>query len=179
MSDRSVLVPGFARVFGPPEGAERRRRWVAWAPHGACVPCDRHARRFRRSTCGVSPLGPLFRETGQTSFHFASIQAGDPAPPFIRATSSHLRQPRLATARAVIRDDPELCAACTQNPGATPCSANGPPPEGALSEQGGVTICEKRESASLTLLFARSVNIVAAASNRRPRNGPEVQRSRV
>src|SRR5262249_21427016 len=50
------------------------------------------------------------------SFHFAPIPAGEPAPPFIRSTSSHLRQPRLATARAVIRDDPKLLFALGQEP---------------------------------------------------------------
>ena len=109
------------------------QRYVSLAPLRGAARRVTGTRASRRSTCGVSPLGPLFRETGQTSFHFASIPAGDPAPPFIRATSSHLRQPRLATARAVIRDDPVLWFAWTKDPGATPCSANITLHESALS----------------------------------------------
>src|SRR3954471_6726811 len=49
---------------------------VTVAPRRRCrVPCYRHA-RLPALHYGVSPLGPLFRETGRTSFHFAPIQAG-------------------------------------------------------------------------------------------------------
>src|SRR4051812_16026033 len=59
---------------GSHEGAERRLGAATWGIF-ARLPRDRQARR-RRSTGGVSPLGPLFRETGRTSFHFAPIQVG-------------------------------------------------------------------------------------------------------
>src|SRR5262249_20970324 len=76
------------------EGAERRLALrLSLAPLGGAACRVTGTRASRRSTGSVSPLGPLFRETGRTSFHFAPIQAGQPAPPFIRSASSHLRQP--------------------------------------------------------------------------------------
>ena len=57
---------------------------------------------------------------------------GQPAPPFIRSTSSHLRQPRLATERAVIRDDPGP-GYVSQEPRATPCSVHQASLEDALN----------------------------------------------
>src|SRR3954454_11619673 len=81
---RDSSAPEIVRRGAPPsfpspskEGGERRlAQHLGLAPlrGAACRVTGRRA--SRRSTCGVSPLGPLFRETGQTSFHFASIQAG-------------------------------------------------------------------------------------------------------
>src|SRR3954451_3057301 len=88
---------------------ERSAGWryvVVWAPSWKAPAYRfRHARR---------PGAPLWRFSSRAALpgnrtdelSLRPDPGGQPAPPFIRSTSSHLRQPRLATAQAVIRDDP-------------------------------------------------------------------------
>src|SRR4051812_20115417 len=132
------------RSFTPPEGAERRGRYVlvwhlvrgaACRVTGTRASPALHLRRF--SSRAALPGN----RTDELSLR--PDPGAQPAPPFIRSTSSHLRQPRLATARAVIRDDPEPCVASTQKPGRHTLLRQRTASGGALSEQGGATIREE------------------------------------
>jgi hypothetical protein len=153
--------PGLCPGLSPPEGAERRRRYVlVWhlVRGAACrVTGTRaypalHLRRF--SSRAALPgnrtdelsLRPDPGALTCATFHPVHVQPSKAAPVLRRA-------------RAVIRDDPEPCVAWTQNPGATPCSANGAPPVGALSEQGRRDDRRGKGDVNFNVEFARSINI--------------------
>src|SRR4051794_16983107 len=93
-------------IVMPPEGAERRRRYVlVW-------------HLVRGAACRITgtracPALHLWRFSSRAALpgnrtdelSLRPDPGGQPAPPFIPSTSSHLKQPRLSTARAGVRDD--------------------------------------------------------------------------
>src|SRR4029079_6083043 len=95
------------------ERSAERRYGLHQAPCGAARRLT-GTRTSRRSTGGVSPLGPLFRAPDGRSFHLAPIQAGTCAafhPVHVQPSKA---APILRWARAVVRDDPGSACVSTE-----------------------------------------------------------------